>query len=455
MAKGGDPAAAERKRLEKKQQQKNKAQRAEAAKLATVKKDTRSLEKDVKELEAKAQKGPLSKAEREELDKLRAELVKIRSAKDAYVEAHTEHRKFIYPHNQEDKKKENEGNENNSAGRMKAIGALLGKNGLPKHPERSVYFHPLLNPTGAAPPGMPYREKLPHEWPGASAEKLDGAQGDDGIAMPSSPRPAQAEDEGHDSSDTDSGLEDVEMPDGPPPPKPPTGPRSMHVQQQGPTWPPGAPSNGPGFYPKHIPPPGYGLPGVYLGPPPSLQAGMMPPPPPFQHQQFPPGGFGRGRERGGAQAQLHGRGHGHGPGDGPGRGMGPGRDLSGSGVAGTSVNPEASSSLSATTISAAPQLRDLKREVTEFVPAAIRKKQATDKARAKMGLPPAQVSSAPGVDEGQGRSSSSSSGGLLEKLKPQLEGSARGPGPSAAGAKDRGASADDYQKFLDSVGDLL
>jgi hypothetical protein len=52
------------------------------------------------------------------------------------------------------------------------------------------------------------------------------------------------------------------------------------------------------------------------------------------------------------------------------------------------------------TISAAPQLRDLKREATGFVPAAVRKKRATDQARAAMGLPDAKsINAAPGDAE--------------------------------------------------------
>lgn len=33
------------------------------------------------------------------------------------------------------------------------------KNGLPRHPERSVYYDKVMNPYGVAPPGMPYMER--------------------------------------------------------------------------------------------------------------------------------------------------------------------------------------------------------------------------------------------------------------------------------------------------------
>lgn len=36
---------------------------------------------------------------------------------------------------------------------------LFNKNGLPKHPERSIYYDPVMNPYGVAPPGMSYQER--------------------------------------------------------------------------------------------------------------------------------------------------------------------------------------------------------------------------------------------------------------------------------------------------------
>ena len=157
MAKGGNPAAADRKRLEKKQQAKNKEQKAKAQEVATVKKDTRGLEQEVKELQEKATKEPLDKSDREQLDALRAELDRIKAAKDAYIEQHPEHKKFVYPHNQEPKRRVDVAPPQPAQpGRAAPI---LQKNGLPKHPERSVYYDPIFNPTGAPPPGMLYREK--------------------------------------------------------------------------------------------------------------------------------------------------------------------------------------------------------------------------------------------------------------------------------------------------------
>lgn len=36
---------------------------------------------------------------------------------------------------------------------------LFDKNGLPIHPERSIYYDPVMNPFGVPPPGMPYIER--------------------------------------------------------------------------------------------------------------------------------------------------------------------------------------------------------------------------------------------------------------------------------------------------------
>lgn len=67
------------------------------------------------------------------------------------VEAHPEHRKFVYP-------------ENNAAASTSKVPSgpttgLYGSDGKLKNPERSIYYDPVFNPFGAPPPGMPYREK--------------------------------------------------------------------------------------------------------------------------------------------------------------------------------------------------------------------------------------------------------------------------------------------------------
>ena len=51
------------------------------------------------------------------------------------------------------------------AARPKKERNYFGKNGLPRHPERSVYYDPVLNPYGVAPPGMPYAERGSYACP--------------------------------------------------------------------------------------------------------------------------------------------------------------------------------------------------------------------------------------------------------------------------------------------------
>ena len=36
---------------------------------------------------------------------------------------------------------------------------VMGKNGKPRYPERSIYYDKVFNPYGVPPPGMPYKER--------------------------------------------------------------------------------------------------------------------------------------------------------------------------------------------------------------------------------------------------------------------------------------------------------
>jgi hypothetical protein len=91
------------------------------------------------------------------LSNLKAEVDKLRKAKEEYVKEHPEHRKLVYGDNSAKKPRESDGNATKPAGG--AVRQLFGKDGLPLHPERSIYYDPVLNPYGVAPPGMPYMEK--------------------------------------------------------------------------------------------------------------------------------------------------------------------------------------------------------------------------------------------------------------------------------------------------------
>ena len=130
---------------------------------------TLALEQEIRQLSSK---GNLSKQDKDQLASLRAEVSRINKAKTECqssehalnpsepklnlamltdVEAHPEHRKFVFP--------ERPNEQSDAAGPGDEPVGLYDKNGRLKHPERSVYYDPVFNPYGAPPPGMPYREK--------------------------------------------------------------------------------------------------------------------------------------------------------------------------------------------------------------------------------------------------------------------------------------------------------
>ena len=127
---------------------------------------------------------------------------------------------------------------------------------------------------------------------------------------------------------------------------------------------------------------------------------------------------------------------------------------------------KADASASATaTVSAEPQLRDFKKESTAFVPAALKRKKAGGSGSGK-------VNAAPSVGTLGSHGEDNESGGVEAAAapKPDLLGSLRekfGPMGSGAGAnsdkdgdqlaKKRKVekSKDDYDKFLEEMGELL
>jgi hypothetical protein len=109
----------------------------------------------------------------------------------------------------------------------------------------------------------------------------------------------------------------------------------------------------------------------------------------------------------------------------------------------------------AATISAAPELRDFKKEATTFVPRGIRQKvQAKEN--------PARVNAAPGETVDQEMEEADARPDLMEALKragvtakppaASSKASTSGAGPS----KDRNQEQqDEYDRFMDDIGDLL
>jgi hypothetical protein len=91
-------------------------------------------------------------SEKSRLAELKAELEKINRKKAEYVAEHPEQRRLVY------RPRRKEG-DNVAEEPVLLKRNLFDKNGLPRHPERSIYYDPVLNPFGVAPPGMPFMQR--------------------------------------------------------------------------------------------------------------------------------------------------------------------------------------------------------------------------------------------------------------------------------------------------------
>ncbi|CAE6414360.1 unnamed protein product, partial [Rhizoctonia solani] len=238
----------------------NKENRAKARETTTLKKDTSALETEIHELEDIGE-GKLSSTQKERLKELRAEVARIRKVKQDYVKAHPEQSHLV--RGLEPRARRPEGATTPSTGSQAtpAVRTLFGKNGLPLHPERSIYYDPVLNPYGMPPPGMPYAERalLPHEieqdneqevsqgdvldedstMDSVSSGSDDEESDDDDIILPAGPPPTGTKQQTSDSeSDPEDSDDDIPMPAGPPPPK--SAPLPKGPPPVGPPFPPGA-----------------------------------------------------------------------------------------------------------------------------------------------------------------------------------------------------------------------
>ncbi|OBZ68391.1 Protein saf1 [Grifola frondosa] len=205
MAKGKsvNPADAYRKAQRKKEIKKNKAERTKARDFALVKKDTGDLEEDIEKLEAASE---LSASDKAHLTELKSELERINKKKEEYVVEHPEQRKLVYRSRKQHGDKEEKAEEATAPKKRN----MFNKHGLPRHPERSIYYDPVMN-LWRCPPGMPYIERPLRPDEVASDEDHSGE--DDDIMMPEGPPPGPENEEVVGSDD------DIPMPEGPPPPK--------------------------------------------------------------------------------------------------------------------------------------------------------------------------------------------------------------------------------------------
>ncbi|BGP06519.1 Protein saf1 [Rhodotorula toruloides] len=473
MAKSSNPVDAHRKAQRKAELKKNKQRREQAKEVATVKKDTKPIEADIRRLSQQAQQAPLSKAEKDELASLRAELSRIKKAKDEYVAAHPEHRKFVFPDRPSNDTADDAAMNDEPSG-------LYDKQGRLKHPERSFYYDPVYNPYGAPPPGMPYREKpeyamarmgipTPEEMAAFrpvgqedDSDEEDDEDEDDDIVMPAGPPPGgKAADESSDDSDTDDD-DDIPLPPGPPPPKAAPAPQattsritiSRPSRPSGPPIPPHALPPRPAF-PPHAGPPLPPPPGAPTGPRhPRLPAR---PPPPGMHMQDPlsEGGpnraFQQGRAIGPVQPTVSASPPPSSTAPAPPSGPSPFFNLA---PAASSSGTAAASS--GATISAAPQLRDLKKEATAFVPSAMRKKLAQQKARLdKAGLTSIDAARGAGATEGQGAEEGAEPVERKKTLMEEMRERGIGVGAQGKTGSKADTGMDDYARFQEEMKDFL
>ncbi|KAK7063740.1 mRNA biogenesis factor-domain-containing protein [Favolaschia claudopus] len=467
MAKGKNlnPADAYRKALRKKELKKNKTERGKARDFALVKKDTTDLEAEVEKLEF-----AIEAKDKARYAEAKAELDNIYKKKEEYLKEHPEQRRLVY--------RKKDGTKPDEEIILPSRN-FFDKNGLPRHPERSIYYDPVMNPFGVAPPGMPYQERprLPGE-----VYSDDSEDDDDDVAMPEGP-PPEAEEDG-DSDD------DIPMPDGPPPGQstsslpplplslpshPPPPPMSLPPRPPFPPPPPGFPPNNlpprpPGFpgasFPPGFPPPP--PPGAFPLPPPNFPGfppqGLPPPPsgfyPPVRnpsslqdplsnipHQTFQ-------AHRAAAHSAL------------------PSKPASAVPPGSASLPPKPvaavdSANLMKATVFAAPELRDFKKEATAFVPSNVqRKKTTTGAANASS----SRVNAAPSLGTLPDKPDSAAPADSLP-VRPDLLGSlkgkfgtppvatnASGPGTGKLKAKESQAAKgvkEDYDKFVESMADIL
>ncbi|TCD68115.1 hypothetical protein EIP91_011568 [Steccherinum ochraceum] len=441
----------------------NKAERAKARDFALVKKDTRDLEVDIENLESGSN---LSPADTARLKELKDELAKVNQKKEEYVTEHPEHRKLVFrsKKHSETSKDEDEPKPELRSRRM------FDKNGLPRHPERSIYYDPVMNPYGVAPPGMPYVERPLRPDEVDSDQEEMPVDSDDDIVMPAGP-PPDADDDSDD---------DIPMPEGPPPLK--EGAFPVHVPPlpslsslPPPAHPPLPPHNAipshPGF-PPHIPqglpppPPSPGfssipppLPGFPSIPPPPPGFSVMPPPLPSfsghlpMHSATPfppppPGFFPRRNQSAAAmQDPLSSiphqtfQAHRASLSDAPPHPSLPPKP---------SQAPPTAAVSSAATVSAAPELRDLKKESTAFVPSALKRKKAGAAASTS-----SQVNAAPSVGPTDGEEIDS----ISMAPRPDLLGTLKGQFGNTTGTTESSQKktrpGDDYTKFMAEMGDIL
>lgn len=331
-----------------------------------------------------------SRADANRLAELKAELEKINKRKAEYVAEHPEARRLVY-------RRRKQGEPEPELPTKKARN-LFDKNGLPRHPERSIYYDPVMNPYGVAPPGMPYAERRRSSFNRFYAFKshfalallpgeIDSDVDSEGMIL-LFPRffvfdwqMVLAEDAVPLPGDLPPGTElvtsddDISMPDDPPPGKPsPADFSQATIVPTLPVLPPPPPPPPPlgipahfGSVPAGFPPWNTSLP----QPPPGFQTynlPLSPLPPPIPRQQNPSSVQDPLSSLPHQTFQAHRASQLFPP---------PSQPSSASIPSHPSLPPKPTTAaqMAAATIEGAPELRDLKKEATAFIPTAVKRKK--------------------------------------------------------------------------------
>ncbi|KAF7784229.1 hypothetical protein Agabi119p4_394 [Agaricus bisporus var. burnettii] len=439
-----NPAEAYRKAQRKKELRKNKADRTKSRDFALVKKDTTDLEEEIEQLEA-------SNSDNARLSNLKAELEKINTKKEEYVQEHPEQRNLVYR-----RRRKQETTETTVSEQAPPKRNVFNKKGLPRHPERSIYYDPVMNPYGVPPPGMPYLERaLRPDEIDSDAEGDDAAlpqddlppgyelvNSDDEIFMPEGPHP---------NDDDPSLLTPAPVPPPPPPPFPPTGFPAGTIPPPPPPPPTGFPT---GTIPPPPPPPfGFNPAAANYLPPGALPPGVAYAPPfPPHLPPPPPGFFPRNQSSSSMQDPLSSVPH-----------TTYQQHRANQNVSQSSLpshpslpsRPTAAAELVNATVIAAPQLRDFKKEATAFMPSSLKRKKPTQSAG-----PTSTVDAAPSLDTTNYKGEDGEESSTASVARPDLVGMLKNQFGSAAapatGVKTvETKKPDDYANFMDEMSDIL
>ncbi|KAF9974064.1 hypothetical protein BGZ73_002653 [Actinomortierella ambigua] len=199
-----------RREQHRKEVKKNKKDRAKAREVTTALRDTTTAD-EVYELEKLEEQGKLDKEEIKKLRLLQEKLEKINVIRAAHGAKALQRPSEVEP-------------ADDTSGPNPLSVIPPGRD-----PKRSIYYDPILNPYGAPPPGQPYMEYPPEVMPYATDEAASVMEGKDGGGHENVEEPGS--DEGSDS-ESSSGSSDSEsdqemdsddedwmppLPEGPPP----------------------------------------------------------------------------------------------------------------------------------------------------------------------------------------------------------------------------------------------